>query len=65
MQPDAFAAIALQPQQQLARAPYEVRSILGGPSIQATCLECAPAEAAPPVKDRDVSLLTMLKEWLF
>ncbi|HWI88069.1 MAG TPA: signal peptide peptidase SppA [Sphingomicrobium sp.] len=65
MQPDAFAAIAHQPQQQLAQALYEVRSILGGPSIQATCLECPPVAPAPPLKEGDVSLLTMLKEWLF
>jgi protease-4 len=64
-QPDAFAAIARQPQQQLAQALYEVRAILGGPSIQATCLECAAAAPAPALKARDMSLLTMLKEWLF
>ena len=33
-QPDAFAAIARQPQQHLLRAIYDARSILSGPSIQ-------------------------------
>jgi protease-4 len=64
-QPDAFAAIAQRPQQQLAQALYDVRAILGGSSIQATCLECAAAAPAPALKTRDISLLTMLKEWLF
>jgi protease-4 len=63
-QPDAFAAIARQPQDQLARAIGEVQSILTGPSIQARCLECASATPAPPLKRRDVSLLTLLTEWL-
>jgi protease-4 len=63
-QPDAFAAIARQPQQQLARAIAEVQSILSGPSIQARCLECASAQPAPAIKQRDVGLLTLLKAWL-
>jgi protease-4 len=63
-QPDAFAAIARQPQQQLARALGEVQSILGGPSIQATCLECPAVAPAPPLKARDMSLLALLKAWL-
>jgi len=63
-QPDAFAAIARQPQEQLARAIAEVQSILTGPSIQARCLECESATPAPPLRQRDVSLLTLLKGWL-
>ena len=64
-QPDAFAAIARQPQQQLAQAIFEVRSILSGPSIQARCLECPPVGPPPPVSAKDVSLLAMLRGWLF
>jgi protease-4 len=63
-QPDAFATIARQPQEQLARAIGEVQSILSGPSIQARCLECAAATPPPPLKKRDLSLLALLKEWL-
>jgi protease-4 len=61
---DAFAALALQPQQQLAGAISEVRSVLAGPSIQARCLECPPAAPARLDK-RDLSLLELLKDWLF
>jgi protease IV len=64
-QPDAFAAIARQPQLQLAQALYDVRSILSGPSIQARCLECPAVAPPPPLRERDVSLLAMLKGWLF
>jgi protease IV len=64
-QPDAFAAIARQPQQQLAQALYQVRSVLAGPTIQATCLECPAVAPAPPLKQRDIGLLGMVKEWLF
>jgi protease IV len=63
-QPDAFAAIARQPQQQLAQAIDEVQSILAGPSIQARCLECASATPARPLRQRDLSLLALLKAWL-
>ena len=59
-QPDAFAAIARQPQQQLAQALFEVRSILSGPSIQARCLEC-PAVAPARVEQRDLTLFGLLK----
>jgi protease-4 len=61
---DAFAALALQPQQQLAGAISEVRSVLAGPSIQARCLECPPAAPARLDK-RDLTLLELLKDWLF
>ena len=62
--PDAFAPFTLQPQEQLARAVAELQTILPGPSIQARCLECAAAEPAPPLRQRDMSLLAMLKGWL-
>ena len=39
---DAFASLAREPQQQLAAMIGEIRSMLGGPSIQARCLECPP-----------------------
>jgi protease-4 len=61
---DAFSMMARQPQQQLAAVLAEVRSIMSGPSIQARCLEC-PAVAPARVEQRDLSLLALLKEWLF
>ena len=60
---DAFAALALQPQQQLTAAIAEVRSVLAGPSIQARCLEC-PTVAPARLDKRDLSLLELLKSWL-
>jgi protease-4 len=60
---DAFALLAGQPQQQIASAIAEVRSILSGPSIQARCLEC-PAVAPAQLKKSDLSLLALIEEWL-
>jgi protease-4 len=60
---DAFAVLAAKPQQQLAAAIDEVRSILAGPSIQARCLEC-PAVAPARLQKRDLSVLEMLAGWL-
>ncbi len=60
---DAFATLAHQPEQQLAAAISEVRSIMAGSSIQARCLECPPVAPARLSK-RDLSLLELLKEWL-
>ncbi len=60
---DAFASLSNAPQQQLAEMLTEVRSILGGPSIQARCLSC-PATAPAKLDKRDLSLLALLKEWL-
>ena len=60
---DAFATIALRPQQQLAAAIQDVRSILSGPSIQARCLEC-PSTVPPTLRREDLSLLELLKAWL-
>ncbi len=62
-QPDAFAAIARRPQQQLAQAIAEVRSILTGPSIQARCLEC-PSVAPSQVEQKDLTLLALIRSWL-
>jgi protease-4 len=60
---DAFAVFARDPQQQLAAAIGEVRSILSGPTIQARCLEC-PATAPAVLQRRDVSLFELLERWL-
>ena len=61
--PDAFATIAREPEQQLAAIIAEVRAILAGPSIQARCLECPPVAPAA-VRQRDLGLLGLLREWL-
>ena len=60
---DAFSALARQPQQQLAAAISEVRSVLAGPSIQARCLECPPVAPAR-IERRDLTLLQLLEAWL-
>jgi protease-4 len=60
---DAFASLKRAPQEQLARALGEVRSVLGGASIQARCLECPDVEPAE-VDTRDFSLLQLIKAWL-
>jgi protease-4 len=60
---DAFAMLAIKPQQQLASVLAEVRSILDGPSIQARCLEC-PAVAPVLPQPKSMSLLALLKAWL-
>ena len=63
MPSDAFAAFSARPQQQLATALGEVRSLLNGPTIQARCLECPPVAPAR-VTQRDMSLLDLIKAWL-
>jgi protease-4 len=60
---DAFAMMAGNPELQIAQALSDVRSILSGPSIQARCLECPPV-APPTVREKDLSLFGLLKEWL-
>jgi protease-4 len=60
---DAFAMMAGNPELQIAAALSDVRSILSGPSIQARCLECPPV-APPTVREKDLSLFGLLKEWL-
>jgi protease-4 len=61
---DAFSVFARAPQQQLAAAIGEVRSILSGPAIQARCLECPPVAPAH-FKASDRGLIELLGEWLF
>jgi protease-4 len=60
---DAFATLALAPQQQLAAAIRDVRAILSGPSIQARCLEC-PSGAPASAMQTEVRLLDLLRAWL-
>ncbi len=60
---DAFATLTRAPQRQLAQVVAQVRSILGGASIQARCLEC-PAVAPARLDKSDLSLLALIKEWL-
>jgi protease-4 len=61
---DAYSVLARQPQEQLASALFEVRSILNGPSIQARCLECPPVAPSPHLNASDLTLLGLLKSWL-
>ena len=61
---DAFATLALRPRLQLAAALQDVRAILSGPSIQARCLEC-PSAVPAMLGAKDLSLVELLKEWLF
>jgi len=60
---DAFASLARSPQEQIVEIVSQMRSILGGASIQARCLEC-PAVAPARLDRRDLSLLGLIKEWL-
>ena len=60
---DAFASLAMQPQQQLAGALHEVRAILAGPTIQARGLECG-AAAPPTLASSDIGLLDLIRDWL-
>jgi protease-4 len=64
-QPDAFASMAGQPEQQLAAAIADVRSILAGPSIQVRCIECGPSGPPQRLQQRDIGMLAALKAWLF
>jgi protease-4 len=60
---DALATLAPAPEGLLARAVYEVRSILNGPTIQARCLECPPTAAAPRLSEDDRGWLARLLSW--
>ena len=60
---DGFAFIG-NGQLELAQAIADMRSVLGGPSIQVRCLEC-PAAAPAKVEQRDVSFLSAISGWLF
>jgi protease IV len=60
---DAFSMLAHQPEQQLASAFAEVRSIMSGPSIQARCLEC-PSDTPTRIEQKDLTLLALIRSWL-
>jgi protease-4 len=60
---DALATLAPAPEALLARAVYEVRSILNGPTIQARCLECPPTAAVPRLSADDRGWLARLLSW--
>jgi protease-4 len=60
---DALASLSPAPEQLLARALAEVRSILSGPTIQARCLECPPVAAAPRLTEDDRGWLARLLSW--
>jgi protease-4 len=59
---DAFAS--LSPEGAIRDAFAQLRSILGGGTIQARCMEC-PAVAPGRLGRRDASLRSLLGEWLF
>jgi protease-4 len=61
---DAYSTLARQPQQQLASALFEIRSMMKGPSIQARCLECPQVAPAPPLQAADATLLSLMRVWL-
>ena len=58
---DAYAAFG-RTEAQLAAAIADMRAVLGGPRIQARCLECA-ADLPPPTR-QDRGLLAALIQWL-
>ena len=60
--PDAFAGLRAAPEDALAAAIGEVRSILSGPSIQVRCLECPPVAPAR-IAAADTGLLARLFGW--
>ena len=59
---DAFATLGGSPEQELAAAMADLRSILSGPRIQARCLECGPA-APVAMSQSDKGLLAILADW--
>ena len=61
---DAYSVLTRQPQQQLASALSEVRSIFKGASIQARCIECPPSAPAPQLQAKDLTLLGLIEAWL-
>ena len=58
---DAYAAFG-RTEAQLTAAIADMRAVLGGPRIQARCLECA-ADLPPPTR-QDRGLLAALIQWL-
>ena len=60
---DAFSMLTRQPEQQLALALTEVRSIVSGPSIQARCLECQ-SDVPVRIEQKDLTLLELIRSLL-
>ncbi len=62
---DALAVIAGSPARELSRMLADLRAILGGPTIQARCLECGPTASAPPARSsEDGGVLKLIARWL-
>ncbi|MFL6855577.1 MAG: signal peptide peptidase SppA [Sphingomicrobium sp.] len=60
---DALASLSPAPEELLARALGEVRSILSGPTIQARCLECPPVTRSPRLSESDRRWWASLLSW--
>jgi protease-4 len=60
---DALATLAPAPQWQLEAALAEFKSILGGPSIQARCLDCAPV-APVAMAAKETGFVQAILSWL-
>jgi protease-4 len=59
---DAFSRLSTRPEAVMARAMADVETMLGGPAMQARCLECpVSAPLRPPVRD---TLAARLIAWL-
>jgi protease-4 len=57
---DAFAALGGQPEQELATAIADLRSILSGSRIQARCLECGSPSAPAALQTESRGVLALL-----
>lgn len=60
---DAFGGIAARERTLMLGALHDLRSVLGGPSVQVRCLTCPPV-APPRVSAADRSLLERLLGWV-
>jgi protease-4 len=57
---DVFTRLGRRPEMLLQRALADADMLLAGPAIQARCLECAPAVAAPVSAQHQMSLIRRL-----
>jgi protease-4 len=57
---DVFTRLGRRPEMLLQRALADAELLLSGPAIQARCLECAPAVAAAPNRQQQVSMMRRL-----